>query len=88
MPVDYTYLLGHVLFARAHNCHCMIGNGRQQALYCAYTAVVCFTAPWILHCKSVQMLRAGVCALESSSYLFVKGPVPKSLDKRGSTVIV
>ena len=49
MPVDYTYLLGHVLFACAHNCHCMTGNGRQQALYCAYTAAVCFTAPWILN---------------------------------------
>ena len=29
MPVDHTYILGHVLFAHVHNWPSIIGNGRQ-----------------------------------------------------------
>ena len=39
-----TYWSSMCSLTRVLNCHCMTGNGRQQALYCAYTFLVCFTA--------------------------------------------
>ena len=42
MPVDHTYLLGHVLFALVHNCPSVTGNGHQQTL-CLYCCCM-------LHC--------------------------------------
>ena len=54
----------HVLFAHAHNCPSMTGNGRQQTRHCAYIAIVLYSRPKLLSqlvsdTRSVQMLRAG-----------------------------
>ena len=53
MPVNHTYLLGHVLFAHVHNCLCMVASR-----HCTYTAIVCFTAV-----QSQILDQCRVCAL-------------------------
>ena len=58
LPVDHTYLLGHVLFARAHNCHRITGSGHQQALLYRRCMFHCCTISDTVTI-SVQMLRAG-----------------------------
>ena len=54
----------HVLFAYAHNCPGMTGNGRQQTRHCAYIAIVLYSRLKLLSrlvsdTRSVQMLCMG-----------------------------
>ena len=62
MPVDHTYLVGHVLSAHAHNWPGRIDNGHQQTLCLYYHCIYC-----CYRVSDTQTLHAGYCSIELDS---------------------